>query len=415
MKIKDYWFALKSHVYVEFKLEQILLYDTKSGKRIETRQKDAITLVSQLYEPKNLGVTLLSKETRLNPNISGFVSEVIEKQMGDVMDAEKFSQKPVRLVPILNLQKDVNKLKKNKDNYPMIGNDAKNYLMAMNIYLNDSCSRNCPHCDKYNKQFICCTTQNVNLELKIEEIESIFRQIKYASVGNVNILGGNIFEYTGMAQLSNLLVAFKDIVRCYFHYENYKPNIVPDSLQLDVMITFPIKEAVFANIFDDIDKNKVTVHFIVENEDQYGQVENLVNKYGIASYHIRPVYTGENLKFFEDNVFVDREDLFFKTFSIREIFRNKKMNCNFFGLLNILPDGAVKANIHASELGNIKTDSLMRMIFKELIDNTAWRIIRDSQPCSDCIYQFICPPPSNYEKAIGKPDLCQIHSKNEAE
>jgi hypothetical protein len=36
MKIKDYWFSLKSHIYVAFKNEKMLLYDTQNGNHIET-------------------------------------------------------------------------------------------------------------------------------------------------------------------------------------------------------------------------------------------------------------------------------------------------------------------------------------------------------------------------------------------
>ena len=58
MKLKNYWFSLKSYVYIEFKIKKILLYDTKSGYSIETTLNDAIKLVSQLYEPANLGVVM---------------------------------------------------------------------------------------------------------------------------------------------------------------------------------------------------------------------------------------------------------------------------------------------------------------------------------------------------------------------
>ena len=112
METKDCWFALKSSIYVEFKEENILLYDTQSGLHIETENKDAISLITQLYEPKNLGVILLSKEMRSNPNIWDFVKDILEKQMGDLMDAEKYPNKPIRLIPILNLQKDVDRRKK---------------------------------------------------------------------------------------------------------------------------------------------------------------------------------------------------------------------------------------------------------------------------------------------------------------
>ena len=200
IETKAHWFALKSSVYVEFKENEILLYDTKSGNRIETKQEDAIVLVSQLYEPKNLGVTLLSKEMLSQSDISDFVCEVLEKQMGDVMDIEKISNKPIRLIPILSFQKDVERLKKNKENHSLIGNDAKNYLLELNIYLNNSCLLNCLHCDKYYKQIHCCTTQHANQELAFEDLENIFRQINFSSVSRINLLGGNIFEYTYLAQ-----------------------------------------------------------------------------------------------------------------------------------------------------------------------------------------------------------------------
>lgn len=93
---------------------------------------------------------------------------------------------------------------------------------------------------------------------------------------------------------------------------------------------------------------------------------------------------------------------------MREIFRNQKLNSNFFGTLYILPDGSVKANINTSILGNIGTDKILDIIYQELTVNTAWRVVRNSQPCSECIYQFFCPAPSDYERAIGQNNLCQL-------
>ena len=406
MENKDYWFALKSSVYVEFKTEQMLLYDTNSGNRIETGDKDAISFVSQLYEPKNLGVTLLSKELIWNPAISGFVHEVLEKRMGDLTDVEKLPNKPVRMIPILNLQKDVDKLMKNEENYPLIGKDAKNYLLELNIYLNSRCSLNCRHCDRYYKQIHCCTTHHANQELTFEEIESIFRQIRFSSVGRINLLGGNIFEYSYMQQAYRLFDSFKDSLHGCFHYANYRPNVLPESLKSEIMVTFPVCEDIFNNTWRLVDREKTTFHLIIENDEQYSQMENLIHTYNIENYVILPVYTGDNAGFFEDNVYVDRDNLFVHTLSMREIFRNQKLNANFFGSLHILPDGAVKACINTPAIGNIRTDSLMDLIFREMVENTAWRIVRDSKPCNDCIYQFICPPPSNYETVIGKPNLC---------
>ena len=408
MKNKDYWFALKSYVYVEFKERKILLYDTKSGNYIETENKDAISLISQLYEPKNLGVTTLTKDMQLEPNINQFVNEVLEKQIGDLTDIEKLPNKPIRLIPILNLQKDVDKLKKNEENYHLIGDNAKNYLMELNIFLNNNCSLKCSHCKKYFKQMYCCTTHNPNGEIILEDIENIFFQIQYSSIGKVNILGGNIFSHKDISRMYNIFDSFKDILHCYFHYKNYKPNLLPESIKLELIVNFPLKKVDFKNIWNLIDREKTNVRFIIENEDQFFQMESIINEYKIMKYKIHPVYTGENLTFFQENIFISKENIFSKTLSIREIFRNQKLNSNFFGSLYILPDGSVKANMNVQSIGNIKTNSLLSFIFKEMFDNTAWRIVRNSTPCNECLYQFICPAPSNYEIAIGRSNLCHV-------
>ncbi len=55
---------------------------------------------------------------------------------------------------------------------------------------------------------------------------------------------------------------------------------------------------------------------------------------------------------------------------------------------------------------------LMDIIYRELIENTAWRVIRNFTPCNDCLFQFICPPISNYEYSLGCKSFC--HVKNES-
>lgn len=42
--------------------------------------------------------------------------------------------------------------------------------------------------------------------------------------------------------------------------------------------------------------------------------------------------------------------------------------------------------------------------------NTAWRRIREEEPCNLCLYQYLCPSPSNYEAVIGKTNLCHVKS-----
>jgi pseudo-rSAM protein len=408
MEIKEYWFSLKSHVYVAFKKGKILLYNTQNGEHIETTSTEAITLVSQMYESRNLGVTLLSKEQQTNPLILDFIQDVLEKQMGDLLDTGKVPKKPIRLIPILNLQKDVDRLKKKGEDSVLIGKNIINYLLEINIYLNDTCNRACPQCRNYCKQIRCCTANHINQELSIEDMECIFRQITYSSVSRVNILGGNIFQYKGIEELQKLFLSFKDLLHVYLHYENYEKDKFPDSLQLEMIVNLPANETSLKDRLSLINKENTTIHFIIENEEQYFEAEKLINDLCIEKQAIHPFFTSENLDFFSENTFLDKEDILSKTLQMREIFRNQKLNSNHFGTLYIFPDGTVKANMNTASLGNIKTDTILDLIYKEMIDNTAWRNVRDTQPCSDCIYQFVCPAPSDYERAIGKPNLCHL-------
>ena len=409
MRTRGYWFFLKSHVYVEFKKEKILLYNTKNGNYIEAVFKEVISLVMQMYEPKNLGVIFLSKEQKSNAIVHDFVQEVLEKQIGELLDVRDDFQKPIQLIPILNLQRDVDRLKKTKTDSVLLGRDILNYLIELNIYLNDSCSKNCILCKDYYKQIHCCTAKNIKQELSNKDLENIFRQVKYSAVRKINILGGNIFNINKlnakMLQLSDL---YKNILHIYLYYDNYRKNEFMDSLNLELIVNFPVNEIVFKNVSSIINEKMTTFHFIIENEEQYYKMEKLISQFNIKKYDVQPFFNGKNLDFFREYIFLNKNDIFHKVFHIREIFRNQKLNSNFFGSMYILPDGTVKANMNAQSLGNIREDALLDLIYKEMLENTSWRKVRDQQPCSGCVYQYLCPPLSNYELTIGKINLCHI-------
>jgi pseudo-rSAM protein len=412
METKDYWFALKSHVYVEFKSNKMLLYDTHTGNHIETVFEPAIALISQMYKPENLGVTLLSKELQKDADVQNFIKETMEKQMGDLLETEKVPVKPVRLIPILNLQKDIDKLKSKQEIETFIGKDIINYLLEVNIYLNDKCDRTCRQCKKYCTQIRCCTANHTDKELSVTELESIFRQIKYSPVGRINISGGNILKDGSVNKLQEALSPFGDtfqnVIHYYLHYENYEQNEALKSSKLELIVNFPINEKSFNQAYSMIDKEKTTVHFIVENENQYSVAEELIETLNIEKYTVLPFYTGENFSFFEDNLFTSEEEIFSETLSIREIFRNQKLNSNFFGTLYIFPDGTVKANMNTNPLGNIDSNTILEFLYKELQENTAWRKVRNSYPCDKCLYQFLCPAPSDYEISTGRINFCNI-------
>ena len=115
-----------------------------------------------------------------------------------------------------------------------------------------------------------------------------------------------------------------------------------------------------------------------------------------------------NLEFIKSLLFINENDFNELELEKREIFIRQKLNVFDFGKLTIMPDGYVYANVNKHLLGCIN-DSPIDLVYKEFLTGESWLYTRNYKPCKNCIYQFLCPSPSNYEIAIGKPNLCHIH------
>ena len=70
-----------------------------------------------------------------------------------------------------------------------------------------------------------------------------------------------------------------------------------------------------------------------------------------------------------------------------------------------MSDGRIYSDATAPSLGTID-DSIYDLIVRELQENYAWRKIRDSESRKNCVYQWLCPSPSSYERIAGKETVC---------
>lgn len=185
-------------------------------------------------------------------------------------------------------------------------------------------------------------------------------------------------------------------------------DFLVSNFNYDAIVTFPIDKEKFkerARAWKDVN---FRYHFFISDINEYKESDRLIQEFEIDNYFIHPVFTGENLNFFEENVYTDTEDIFTNPLPFHQIFAHQKLNTNFFGQLTVFPDGAIYANVNSPSLGNAGTDTLLDIIKKEMVENTAWRHIRNETPCSDCLYQYLCSSPSNYEIVIKRANLCHI-------
>ena len=71
-----------------------------------------------------------------------------------------------------------------------------------------------------------------------------------------------------------------------------------------------------------------------------------------------------------------------------------------FGAIVVAPNGDIFADVNAAAIGNVKTDKILDCMLKEVLSNRSWRGIRDFPRCQNCLFQYLCPPPSSYEKQL---------------
>lgn len=137
--------------------------------------------------------------------------------------------------------------------------------------------------------------------------------------------------------------------------------------------------------------------------------------------------------------YVKPDDLFLCGFSAEDVFR---MGYEFYSKIIHPEDLRLCMDMHQTVIQHLKDSKetqgeidyfsctfrlqrnyhfepsrpLPKMVYQRMIpiweEGKSWFNIRNQPPCNSCIYQWLCPPPSNYEIAIGRPNLCHVKNNN---
>lgn len=399
-----YWIGILPHVYFNKDANIILLYNTETGDFVKTSNIDLVDLVDEMHIRKNLGVVLYKKD-KYKKEVIDLINKCLQKKIFIIYEGKENMLKPIHLMPILNLQQDITRGKEHFNEKYLMEN-----LLNVYVYINGICSLYCEHCKDYFKQTNFCTKHSGEGLDKILLI-SILNQLPLSTLSKLCFIGGNISLYTHLDFLLGYLndKNIKSVFTTYYlnfnlsHLNKFKNHII------EILFTFPIKDNWFNDNFVLFSNKNIRCKFLITSQIEYNEVEYYIIKYGISNNVIIPFYDKNNRTFFEENVYLTEIDILsYEENKQRLIFSKQKINTNNFGTLYIFSNGDVKSNILCDIIGNIKNDSLQKIVKKELIENTSWRILRDKEPCNNCVYQYLCPSPSNYECVIGNTNLCNI-------
>ncbi len=400
--MEQHWLILNPETFLFCESKKAFIYNSISGKGFVVYRKGKIdNLLNELSELDNLYCIEISQDILDEQGVRNFVDKLIETFSGNLIQKNKHDKKPIILPPFLNLQKDIDKLR--KDNFRSVGESVSSYLNKITIYL-----------DKFSENRNNISQEFSDTVLEIEPLKKFISKINYNSLDEIDLYSGSYLKYSQL----------KPFLEELFKYS------------FSVILNFPINSKIdLPDISDLYGSKEFKVRLIIRPEFSLEEVSNIINADGgnytrellflVSSMNdflnantiiennqelkseIRPFYKNENLDFFEENVYLTEDEFVNIQTTKQEIFLRQAINTHDFGKLTITADKKVYANPNLLALGTIE-DDINNLVYKEMDQGTSWRRTRDMEPCCDCVYQWLCPSPSHYELDIGKPNLCHV-------
>ena len=376
----NYWFKIEPYVHISIVNSNVLLYNTFDGSFIESKDIEIVKLLKETLLKENCGVVLLTAERYNLDNIRKFIMELRAKYMGDIIDIELSKSKPVQIMPFTSLVNTQELFK--KQNFPT-GKKILEYLSEISIY--------------------------VDYNTNIMDLNSFLKSLP--NISTVNIIG-NLKDVANYKELLLVLDQFPSLKKITCNYSNVislQPEFV-NNFSYSILINYPIDISKWNYSRRLLLNQSIPFKCIFEvtSMDNYSQINKFIEEFGIEKHQLKPVYTGDNIDFFKENVFLTKDDILSTPLSISDFFINQSMNIFDFGKIAIMSNGDIYANVNYPILGNIHTHSIYEIISKELEEGRSWLRIRNQAPCNTCLYQWFCPSPSNYEIAIGRPNPCHV-------
>lgn len=410
-----YWFYLEPYTFLFRNENKAVIYNTLNGAYVICPQHPVIDGILNNWEDATKGYGVFLDEAVLKGEeiINEFVFDVRETFSGDCIEYDEGRGTPYLFKPTLFLNSDI-RTKEEKEK-TSLGEYVLQNLDEVTLHLPSTCSKQCVKCSVYHRQMNHCTlfSEEDSHPVDYERILYLFQlvgiqRVNFSAGGNP-IANANIIHYLDMFSDSRfkkhlwldytffndryleLATITRSILDIFVHPSNWNEQLVKDM-----------------KVGND---KQICWHLIVSNEAEMESLEAL-NIPEIVCFHIHPFYTGENLDFFREYVFIDMEDILAEPVNRKSIFRRQVLNDNFFGKLTLFPSGEVYSNVNFPSLGNIQNMSLKELVYKELTEGYSWLKVRGNEtPCSQCINKHLCPPISNYELVIGRNNLCKVKSE----
>lgn len=398
--MKNDWFTLCGDTFLWLNDKTGLVYNAENGKKLIFAISEGIKKIcTHLLDINNLYTIELSDDIIADNEIIEWINSVVNIQAGFISSNINFENRPISLKSVLKIQDDRRYYEK-LHNLGFKGKILEN-IHELTFYVNGNISGN----EEYFKQ----TIYPVNSEcvLNGEDIVSFIRNSINPFLSNINLVG-DISLYPNFEKLYNDILSLSINVTIYILLEDYLNNMLlfknskcSESTRFNILIDGFFDVSFFQSV-----SLSTIFTVLIHSDKEFELYSKLFDNLDIdLNVQYVPIYNKENISFFESNIYLDEEDLKNLNVSKKEVFMHQALNTGNFGKLTIMPNGHVYANVNETSLGTIN-DSTYTIVYKEFLDGNSWFKLREQAPCNNCVYQWLCPSPSNYEIVINRPNLC---------
>lgn len=402
------WIVLESYVYAHRTTSGAILYNTLNYESYCTENTLELYLIEQLLE-NDYSVHLNDEEINWS-NFQNLNNWLRNSYSGDCIDDKVIKYKPIVIKPQLYIKHDLLDLRNDDLLWLKNLNQSLNELM---IYVNGSCNNNCRQCNFLHKQFFFCKKDEAE-ELGISFINDLLKQLKGTSLNTVYITGGNVLEYNYLSELLELLPKYdyhfvvclnihhvSDISKLELFYINHiRINLWVPLDSLNDMTVQKIRQ-IRSNY-----SNLISIFYIIENYSEYSLLENS-GIYDDKDSMI-PFYNGNNKSFFESDVYLSKDEILSTQCTMDNILSKGVLNLNYFGKLIVDCDKKVYTSMNLECLGEITSpESFWTVLINAVNPTSAWRLLRKNiKGCKNCLFNFLCPPVSDYELVMNTNQFC---------
>lgn len=398
------YLVLFSSVFVFINEKNVLLYDSKSSKHLKYTDSNILAIFNSRIS-KGLNVF------KVNEHSAHFFlfDDITNNNMGWV--ASNTKKIPFQIAPIVSINHTVF----NEEGSPISKtlSESNWNITKLNIHLDGNiqwlsnplhpikqtifCDAESEISDRIDAQLLMNKLEYINKLIYLQEVNIICNRPDLYSEYNHLI----DFLYSSLRKQVKLYLVI-DAIFLDSHAPYFKKLLYAYENVFIKAIIPPQKTTALhhENLFKKFAENRCRFIKMVYSE---------IDLYSDSNYQHVPVYNGDNLDFFEKNVFLNKNDICNQTLTMQDIFRRENLNEFYFGNLTILFNGYVYNNINRDCIGNLFQHSLQQLLLL-ISNNNSWFLTRNKiNPCNKCIYCFLCPPISNYEFAFNRFNLCKCH------